>query len=171
MQYHFYCHTIQRYELCALNIYLDWLKKEMDIFGLRRSGYCDEIEIKTSRVDYLADFRKTVWVDNPDIEEDTAKNRKYTEVNKHESIKVGLCHCNYFSFLMPVELADKCDVPDHAGLYTYGEINTGGFLIKEAKKAKLLHRRRISETLKQKAAMKMYYEYWAQRRKIERVLT
>ena len=35
----------------------------MDLFGFRKgSGFTDEIEIKLSRSDYLADFKKTTYV-------------------------------------------------------------------------------------------------------------
>ena len=46
-----------RYDFLAPNIYLEY-GTEMDLMGIRKSGYIDEIEIKLSRQDYRADFRK-----------------------------------------------------------------------------------------------------------------
>jgi hypothetical protein len=57
----FYYKTYQRYEMVAPNIYIDQ-NNEMDLMGLRRSGYIDEIEIKLSKSDFQADFKKTVRI-------------------------------------------------------------------------------------------------------------
>ena len=37
MQQAFYRHTLQRYEIVAPNIYLDWKFNEMDIIAIRKS--------------------------------------------------------------------------------------------------------------------------------------
>ena len=50
-----------RYSLVAPNMFVHW-RNEMDIFGLRKSGYSDEVEIKHSVTDFKADFKKTTLV-------------------------------------------------------------------------------------------------------------
>ena len=138
-----------RYEMLAPNVYIK--TNEMDLFGLRKSGFVDEIEIKLSRSDFLADFKKTTHAKDP--------NGKYSwsfiERFKHECLAEGLSPCNYFSFFMPEEISEKCDIPEYAGLYTFD-----GTWLKEVKKAPRLHSRKISLDLKYKIARKMAYRYW-----------
>lgn len=162
LQIAFYQDTSQRYEIVAPNIYLDWEFNEMDLFALRRSGYVDEIEIKLSKSDFLADFKKTVTVESnyQCIIADNSSYEGFYEMAKHEALQKGLPHCNYFSFLMPEELAEKCDIPEHAGLYIYRIDNAGYSRVREIKKAKLLHKRKISERLKYEVGRKMAYRYW-----------
>ena len=162
IQLAFYQKTFQRYEIVAPNIYLDWQFNEMDLMGLRRSGYTDEIEIKVSRSDYLADFKKTVKVKSQYqcVINDSYSHSGYFDKLKHEAIKEGMPHCNYFSFLMPEELADKCDIPDYAGLYICRVDNAGRLRVFEKKTAPLLHRRKISERKKYEIGRKMVYRYW-----------
>jgi len=116
---------------------------EMDVIGIRRSGMVDEIEIKTTRGDFLADFKKTTIVrSQPEIPDflKTAPER----MDKHLAVAAGMALCNYFAFLMPPSLAEQCEseIPEHAGLYTftpnlfYGKIET-------IKKARMLHRGKI----------------------------
>lgn len=151
MQIHFYYHTLQRYELLAPNVYPDWKLGEMDLMGIHKSGFVDEIEIKLSRSDFLADFKKTVKIDDTNGEYWWSTEDRL----KHETLPEGLNHCNYFSFLMPEELAEKCDIPKYAGLYTFKDGR-----IKEVKKAPRLHSRKISIELKYSIAKKMAYRYW-----------
>lgn len=42
----FYKHYFMNYDLIAKNTYIGWQYNEMDLLGIRRSGYIDEIEIK-----------------------------------------------------------------------------------------------------------------------------
>lgn len=163
IQLGFYRHTFQRYEMVAPNIYLDWQFNEMDLMGLRRSGYIDEVEIKTSKSDFLADFRKTVDIRSEGV--CLAPGHNYTghfKKLKHEALPEGLPHCNYFSFLMPEEIAEKCDIPDYAGLYVCRLTRDNVVLVREKKKAPLLHKRKISDRMKYEVARKMAYRYWHQ---------
>ena len=156
----FYYINLNRYELIAPNVYLDWQFNEMDLFGLRPSGFVDEIEIKLTRSDFLADFKKTVKVrDTKPIAPHMPNYFPWTRKLKHEALKEGIAHCNYFSFFMPVELADKCEIPEHAGLYTYSPDMWGG-RVREAKKAPRLHSRKLDDQFKYKIAKKMAWRYW-----------
>lgn len=146
----------QRYELVAPNIYPDWQFKEMDILCIRKSGFVDEIEVKLTKSDFKADFKKTVCIECEPYRKgrDTHLTR-WNDENKHECLQKGLNICNYFSFLMTEELAEKCDIPDYAGLYV-----CDGRWIRQIKKAKRLHSRKISMELKYKIARKMAYRFW-----------
>jgi len=128
------------------NIFMDWCN-EMDLMGLRRSGYIDEIEIKLSRSDFLADFKKTVRLDG-------------CNELKHELLPLGQAKSNYFAFLMPEELAEKCEIPEYAGLYTCRVDKVGNVRVSEARTAPLLHKRKITENMKYQIGKKMAYRYW-----------
>jgi len=153
MQLEFYRHTFSRYEILAPNILLD-SSTEMDLYGIRSSGYSDEIEIKISKSDYLADFKK---VRPADI------LRRYTSVDelKHDQIKEGKYHCNYFSFFMPEELAEICTIPDYAGLYTYSVNSNKLHIVNEVIKAKKLNSNKVSDKETRSVGRKMAYRYWS----------
>ena len=112
---------------------------EMDVIAIRRSGFVDEIEIKTTRGDFMADFNKTTVVRN-----EPGAGPTHSRIAKHDAIESGRALCNYFAFLMPPSLAEQCaiDIPEYCGLYTftpglfYGKIET-------IKRARLLHRGKI----------------------------
>ena len=61
---------------------------------------------------------------------------------------------------MPKEIADKCVIPDHAGLYIYESYENGHTTIKEVKRSPRLHKRKISDELKYKAANNGATKYW-----------
>jgi len=135
LQIAFHVMTFGRYEIILPNIH--FLHNEMDLFGFRKgSGFSDEIEIKLTRSDYLADFKKVTYVKGHKVE---GKNYSYHHPQKklkHDAIKEGLSPCNYFAYLMPKELADQCDVPSYAGLYVYRINNEGIGYIQEIRKTK-----------------------------------
>lgn len=141
--------------MVAPNIFLDWEFCEMDILGLRRSGFIDEIEIKLSLTDFRADFKKTVHI--------KATNEFGMAIHirqpKHETLSAGLNHCNYFSFLLPESLAAKCEIPDHAGLYVY-YIRHGDIRVAEVRAAPRLHSRKVPGHLKLEIGRKMAVKYW-----------
>jgi len=151
LQLAFYYAHYPKFEFMAPNVYLRH-DCELDIFGLRKgSGYVDEIEIKMTKSDFLADFNKTVYV---------RPARKL----KHEALQEGLLPTNRFSFLMPEKLAEKVEIPVYAGLYIYRE-KSGR--ISKIKQGQLLHKNKISDILKYKTAKKMAYRYWQQLGKIK----
>lgn len=162
MQLAFYKATYQRYEILAPNIYLDWQFNEMDLLGVRRSGFVDEIEIKLSKSDFLADFRKTVKVKSgvKEIVPRGYAHTTYEDRSKHQAIQDGLGHCNYFSFLLPESLAGQCEIPPYAGLYIYRIDRAGVGRIQEVRAAKRLHTRKLSIQLRYEIGRKMAYRYW-----------
>lgn len=158
----FYSYSFGRYEIVAPNIFLDWQFNEMDLLGIRRSGYIDEIEIKLSRADYLADFKKVVKIQSnyECIVSESYSHTGYYRKLKHKALNDGEAHCNYFSFLLSEDLIEKCNIPDYAGLYSANIDKNGICRIKELKPAKLLHKRRISEKMKYDIGRKMAHRFW-----------
>lgn len=140
----------QRYTLMIPNTVSE-LGYEMDIMCVRNSSlYVEEIEIKTSRSDFLADFRKTIG----------ARRVKHTE------LKNGKLLANYFCFLVPHDLLSKIqdDIPDYCGIYT-GYVATDwrhqeSGMIRQIRKPKILHKGKPSERLLYKKARGVTFRYW-----------
>jgi len=161
MQKAFYNHTYQRYDIVAPNIFLTW-SNEMDLLGFRRSGYIDEIEIKISTSDFKADFKKSCRVKGV-IKENSwgvGSYQEYIEIFKHDALEHGLIAPNYFSFLIPEELIDKCIIPEYAGLYVFRIDNAGIGRVREERRAPLLHKRKISDQKRYEIGRKMAFRYW-----------
>jgi len=132
------------YDAIIPNVYLEWNSPEIDLLALRKSGYSDEIEIKLTKNDFLADFKKTVRINCSERE------------LKHELLKRGKLPTNFFSFLIPKSLIDACEIPEYAGLYTFDEQGD----IRRIKKPILLHKNKLSQEQKEKVLVKASYRYW-----------
>lgn len=92
---HFRARKGYRYQLCNSYIFRRW---ESDFFCLAASGYAYEVEIKCSRGDYAADFKK---------------------YRKHKILQQNDCdrrRPNKFIYAVPEGLVQKDEVPDYAGL-------------------------------------------------------
>lgn len=154
----FYMRWYERYEMVVPNVYFEYWS-EIDLLGLRPSGYMDEIEIKRTTADFKKDFVKEVDLDLglplrwPD---------RYVKRNKHSEIEAGRGQANRFSFLVFEAMVDKIEVPAYAGLY----VLMGEGYIKEVKKAPLLHREKITIEKKYYVARKMCFRYWEKQREI-----
>jgi len=169
MQAAFYRHTFQRYELLVPNAFMHYTS-EMDLVGLRKSGFIDEIEIKVSVQDFKADFKKTAGVSGkasywPCFLSGGKQSYPMTvHWPKHEAIQEGEL-TNYFSFMLPEDIADQCDVPEYAGLYIARRDKDGHVRINEVRTAKRLNTKKITERQKYELARKMAYRYWTSENK------
>jgi hypothetical protein len=140
----------QRYEFMIPNSHFQQ-GYEMDIMCVRKtSKMVEEIEIKTSRSDFLADFRKTV-----------GRGRM-----KHDALQKGQLTANYFCFLVPHDLLSKIqdDIPEYAGIYT-GYIATDwrhreAGMIRMIRKPKRLHTNKPSPALLYKKARGATFRMW-----------
>jgi len=143
----------QRYTLMIPNTHFNQ-GYEMDIMCVRNGSLMvEEIEIKTSRSDFLADFRKTV-----------GRFRM-----KHEELQRGNLIANYFCFLVPALLLAKIedDIPEYAGIYTGYRLNEprnkhvdfAGY-IRRVRNPKRLHKNKPTEKLLYKKTRGMTFRYW-----------
>lgn len=142
LQLAFYRMTFGRYEIAMPNVHT--LHNEMDFIGVRKSGFVDEVEIKLTKSDFLADFKKT---------------RGYGG-SKHNAIKNGKAFCNYFSYLLPDYLINECKIPSYAGLYIFDNWNGHRGFVREIKKPPRLHGGKISPEKKYEIAKKAAFRYW-----------
>jgi hypothetical protein len=143
----FYRHYFQRFHYMFPNCY-GGDGKEMDIMGVRPSRYVDEIEIKVSKSDYKADFKKEV---THYISEQNRLEKKL----KHDQLAKGELTPNRFWFFVPEDLAPEIAVPTHAGLVVMTK--TG---IREVKEAPLLHKRKLEVGDIHRLTKNMMYRYW-----------
>lgn len=162
LQLAFHSANWSRYEIVAPNVYLMDGASEMDICGIRPSGFVDEIEIKMTASDYKADFSKTAISQHTLAEDGRRRGRRSKQEPKHDLLEQGALLCNYFSFLLPAGLEEKCDIPDYAGLYICTTNRLGNQRVHMTKAPKRLHSRKASSAIKYKMARKLSFRYWDQ---------
>jgi len=102
---------------------------EADVIKITGSDYVIEYEIKISRSDYFADFKKGFrnW-------------RNKVTTLKHDMIKSGDHTSNRFYFVVPKGLIDVSECPKHAGLIVHD-----GVWLQVVKPAPLLHKRKFTD--------------------------
>lgn len=143
----------------------DW---ESDFFSVSKTGYCYEVEIKISRSDFIADFKKlnkhALFKDRKkgiiiirgdesrvSIGRDQNNNWIYataTRIDYREPIK---CIPNRFYYACPEGLLNIEDIPDYAGLIYVRE----PYCCDIIKEAPLLHKEK--HDLTRKLLGKFYY--------------
>ncbi len=143
------------------NLYLFKENWETDFLVVQKSGYCYEIEIKTSRSDFFNDFKK----ENKHLilNEGVYMKKKYRYHTDPETRKriseqyydrtEWKFRPNKFYYCVPEGLIKVEEVPDYAGLMyvnSYGIVTT-------IKEAKFLHKEKLD--LIKKLCDKFYY-YW-----------
>lgn len=162
---------------------------ESDYFGITKTGYTWEIEVKVSVSDFRADFNKNFkhrclrfnkqkFVSHKS-EEVTERVKSGNKVLKHgrmvdEYIVQGKGYSNLqysnnvipnrFYYAVPVEIAAKVKqlIPKYAGLISIDDKNH----IFEVKKAPLLHREKMLDKLKDKLLSKFYWLSERQRKEL-----
>ena len=100
-------HYDTRHHIIVPNCYINFgtsADHECDLLIIKKSGYAEEVEIKMSKNDLKADFKK-----------------------KHGHIDERLQHLYY---AMPVELYEQCKelIPEYAGVFTITKYEDRGFL-------------------------------------------
>ena len=115
-------------------------KWEIDLLRVTRSNLIVEYEIKVSKKDFFADFKKK---------------------SKHEKLLKGVDCPNRFFYVVPEGLIDLEKIPSYAGLI---EITPKEKII-IVKKAPLLHRSKVDSFLINKILERTYWRYFDLKRK------
>lgn len=154
-------HT-QRYELIIPNCFIQ-ADSEADVFCIRKSGLCDEFEVKTSRSDFLADKKKFIRFREMTREEyrEFTWDTRFKSPNykpKSEALIDGDLCINYFWYVVLEGVATIDDMPDYAGLIIICKDRCWPKVVKEPKK---LHSKKLSDDQKYQFARKSNYRYWA----------
>jgi hypothetical protein len=107
---------------------------EMDVFRLMPSGVIVEYEIKISRSDFRADFKKstTIWPEGWASDMVAGREFETKSVLKHDTIAEGKGSCNRFYFVVPAGLVKPEELPKHAGLIYYHANHESFEVIKNA---------------------------------------
>lgn len=132
-----YCRS-HPYDIVIPNFFVG--RYEMDIFKLTQTGYIIEYEIKVSRSDFFADFKKCYSVYN------------FGKVNKHDEIAYNKSSCNRFFFVVPKGLISANECPVHSGLLYFN-----GYSFDMIKNAPLIHKQKQDQSIYKKIALKLSF--------------
>ena len=122
------------YKLIVPNIYL-W-KWDSDILAINKNNFLYEFEIKISRSDFKADFKK---------------------IEKHENLKNGIGPSRFY-YITTFALNNN-DVPKYAGLIYYNKD------FKVIKRAPKINRYFVNKKQINKMHSSIYYRFWEKIRK------
>jgi hypothetical protein len=162
-----YRYHMQRYEIMLPNVYIQ-RDSEADLFCVRKSGLCDEFEIKISKADFRLDSKKVVRYRELERDEwktfrwNAARNNAPNMKTKYNALIDGDLCVNYFWYVVPEDLIGLDEVPEFAGLIYVSE--SGVVSIKRSPKR--LHGTKLSLEEKYKIARKSTYRYWKLRNRM-----
>lgn len=100
------------------NVYVDGGPWESDFVRVLESGYWTEYEIKVTKADYLADFKKTRW-------HITNKHKYYAGEEDRRYHRRPIPKPKQFFFVVPKGLLDDMVVPHHCGVMEYDPRRAG----------------------------------------------
>lgn len=140
---------------------------ECDMFSMTGRGYWSEHEIKTSRGDYLNDFKKEMAILYGRRRSSRYCGQKGVDtLNKHELLAAGDPRGpSHFWFCMPEGMVDPSEVPDYAGIMTFplpGSDNPSPHYMKYwrvERKAPRLHSEPFGEDREGKLHTQIPYRY------------
>lgn len=119
---------------------------ESDILAVTKSGYVDELEIKCSKADLLADFKKTSGY---------GKTKGKT---KHDLLLAGELLPNRFWFYLSKELGRDINIeliPPYIGVLTFDDDHAFHII----RSPKRLHDRKIDDKMLLKITSKFVFRY------------
>lgn len=127
-----------RYFPIACNCYIyNW---ESDMIAVNKNKYIAEYEIKVSRGDFRADFKK---------------GNKHSIIADAYNYKFASEHIpNYFYYVTPPGLLDKSELPAYAGLIEVG------LYVRPVKRAPILHKLEADSSTEFALMKKIYNKYW-----------
>lgn len=152
--------VVKRYDAVVPNCYTRH-ENEADLFCIRKSGLCDEIEIKVTETDFKNDEKKTVRLLN---ENHTSWRDRYIDTPKREAMTTGEMS-NYFWYAIPEGLVDWKDIPEWAGIIEVRRGYNGDLMAYEKRMPKRLHGGKLTEEEKYKQIRKLGFRYWDLRKK------
>lgn len=131
----------------------DWW--ECDLMTVSKAGYISEFEIKLSKSDYRADFKKkNIW--------GTSKGALINKF-KHDLLSSKDCIPKHYWFVVPIEL-EGLDFPDYAGVLIAKQLSDNSVYIRQVKKAPKLSKKKASELTMKRILTSLSHRYWMKRR-------
>lgn len=113
---------------------------ESDLLAISKTNYATEYEVKISRNDFKADFKKD------------KKHQFISDAFKYKFSSYELP--NYFYYATPPGLLNKSEIPPYAGLI---EVGIG---VSYVKRAPVIHKLEVESDFTLKLLKKTYYKYW-----------
>ena len=146
IQYLLYQELIARgHEIIVPNVSWSWLYWEADIISITKAGYMNEYEIKISKQDFKADFKKR-------------KHNSFKRCSFREGARVP----NRFWYVAPIKAIPIC-VPDYAGIMLVYEMERGKFKdlrLQIIKQAPLIHKNKVGQEGKNSILRSIMFKYW-----------
>lgn len=160
-----WCLGLKHTMVCP-NAYLSFYGWESDMVSVTKAGLLHEYEVKISRSDFFADFKKARRTMKYPPKTDPLWYRKgeVVTVSRHDLIQSGPNEKrpNYFWFVVPKDLVTLDEVPPYAGLIYVSECSYewADYLnLSVVRDAPRLHRVK-REDLMVELGQKMMYRYW-----------
>lgn len=156
---------------------------EADLFGIRKSGLCDEFEIKISRGDFLNDRKKIInyrmsemfireagkikptedrlWAEKHDHLSHQQRKKLVApwQKFKYEALTDGDMPCNYFWYILAEGIAELDEIPEFAGVFF---ILSNGDLVRKRSPRKL-HKKKLDFETRFNLTRKLGYRFWEYR--------
>lgn len=137
----------------------DQYYKETDFLLVKDNGFIFDIEIKVSRSDFKADFKKKKHYILKNgfitLDYDYYRQEESGLVSYKKNCPIPIKTPNRFYFCVPENLISVEEVPDYAGLFYVYEDGR----IKKIKEAKLLHKEKHLKEIESVLCRKFYYSY------------
>lgn len=146
----------KRYEIILPNCYTQH-DNEADLFAIRKSGFCDEFEIKISRSDFLADSKKEIRYREYEAGEYRRMSRGEPDpalMPKRDALLYGFLS-NYFSYAVKEGIASVEEVPEQFGFITVDDRGR----IRVIRGAKRLHPVKMPVEKRYQIARKLSFRY------------
>jgi len=132
----------RNFMIYATSISVDGLA-EMDVVGINRNEYTYEFEIKRSRSDFKADFKKTYKHYKLQNKLHTKNYNKWIKGKKTDIIERSIQIPNRFYYVCEEGLIKLDEIPKYAGLIYIK--NKRDYV--EIKNAPLLHREKVTKAM------------------------
>lgn len=139
----------EKREYAMPNVYV--FENESDFLTVTRAGYIDEYEVKISRSDFRADFKKRRHINYQTL----TPWRWYTRGDVTWLYGRNVQYPNRFWYAVPEDLVTPDEVPEYAGLIY---VTDKGMAV-EAKKAPKLHGNKASDATMNKVLRAGYFRY------------
>lgn len=148
-----------------------FLMGEQDFLEITKAGFAYEYEIKVSRSDYLADFKKVVvesWQQCSRMEKGPVYKHKVLageqprEVEMSWGNRVLLKVPKRFFFVVPEGMVSPDEVPDYAGLiYAVRVPRVKTMMLRRIKQARSIDgAKKITPGEREQLLTSVYYRYW-----------
>jgi len=140
-----YHHVLSKQHSCIIpNIYLG--SSEADLISVTKAGYINEYEIKITRSDFKADFKKS--------KHSFLKDRQKT-------------FRAYFWFVTPEGLVDVDEIPEYAGFIAVRKGRRVGWVCREIKRPPRLCSEKINTWQKDQILTAYMHRFWNMRDRVE----